>query len=79
MEGMVEENGTSSGAGGAEGLAGAPASAPHVVAVTSLVQLTLPAQAPSAQVARTPYSAFNRSMFPTVSENFNIIHGRSSQ
>ncbi|XP_049867300.1 cyclic AMP response element-binding protein B isoform X4 [Pectinophora gossypiella] len=60
MDGMVEENGTSTGAsadplGGAGGAggSGAPmtAAAPaHVVAVTSIVQLTLPTQAPSAQV-----------------------------
>ncbi|XP_022820104.1 cyclic AMP response element-binding protein B isoform X1 [Spodoptera litura] len=54
MDGMVEENGTSTGAGPADPLgsasSSAPASAPHVVAVTSIVQLTLPTQAPSAQV-----------------------------
>ncbi|XP_075969563.1 cyclic-AMP response element binding protein B isoform X5 [Anticarsia gemmatalis] len=54
MDGMVEENGTSSGAGPTDPLASAgssaAASAPHVVAVTSIVQLTLPTQAPSAQV-----------------------------
>ncbi|XP_030031356.1 cyclic AMP response element-binding protein B isoform X4 [Manduca sexta] len=54
MEGMVEENGTSGGAGSADPLASASSSAagaaPHVVAVTSIVQLTLPSQAPSAQV-----------------------------
>lgn len=54
MDGMVEENGTSSGAGPTDTLASASssaaASAPHVVAVTSIVQLTLPTQAPSAQV-----------------------------
>lgn len=52
MDGMVEENGASSGAGGADPLGGAGSSAavaPHVVA-TSIVQLTLPTQAPSAQV-----------------------------
>ncbi|CAG4981152.1 unnamed protein product [Parnassius apollo] len=52
MDGMVEENGTSGGAGVADPLANASSSAgastPHVV--TSIVQLTLPAQAPSAQV-----------------------------
>lgn len=49
---MVEENGTSSAAGVADPLAsgGSAANAtPHVV-VTSIVQLTLPSQAPSAQV-----------------------------
>lgn len=54
MDGMVEENGTSSGAGPTDPLGSASsssgASAPHVVAVTSIVQLTLPTQAPSAQV-----------------------------
>ncbi|CAH2990724.1 unnamed protein product [Chilo suppressalis] len=54
MDGMVEENGTSGGAGSGDPLSSAgPAtsgSTPHVVAVTSIVQLTLPAQAPSAQV-----------------------------
>lgn len=54
MDGMVEENGTSVGAGSGEPLSGAgpgaAGSTPHVVAVTSIVQLTLPAQAPSAQV-----------------------------
>ncbi|CAH2259246.1 cyclic AMP response element-binding protein B isoform X4 [Pararge aegeria] len=51
MDGMVEENGTSGAAGVADPLssAGSSASAPHVV-VTSIVQLTLPTQAPSAQV-----------------------------
>ncbi|CAG9585494.1 unnamed protein product [Danaus chrysippus] len=52
MDGMVEENGTSSAAGVADPLAsgGSAANAtPHVV-VTSIVQLTLPSQAPSAQV-----------------------------
>lgn len=51
---MVEENGTSSGGGPTDPLASASssavASAPHVVAATSIVQLTLPTQAPSAQV-----------------------------
>lgn len=50
---MVEENGTS-GAGPTDPLASASSSAaataPHVVAVTSIVQLTLPTQAPTAQV-----------------------------
>lgn len=54
MDGMVEENGTSGGAGSGDPLASAGAAAasstPHVVAVTSIVQLTLPSQAPSAQV-----------------------------
>lgn len=54
MEGMVEENGTAGGAGSADSLANASSSASgaaaHVVAVTSIVQLTLPSQAPSAQV-----------------------------
>ncbi|KAL0842050.1 hypothetical protein ABMA28_014251 [Loxostege sticticalis] len=54
MDGMVEENGSSGGAGSADPLAGAGSAAasstPHVVAVTSIVQLTLPSQAPSAQV-----------------------------
>ncbi|CAH0720802.1 unnamed protein product, partial [Brenthis ino] len=52
MDGMVEENGTSGAAGVTDSLAGAGSSAsttPHVV-VTSIVQLTLPTQAPSAQV-----------------------------
>ncbi|XP_012544664.1 cyclic AMP response element-binding protein B isoform X1 [Bombyx mandarina] len=52
MEGMVEENGTTGGAGTTDPLASAssstPGSTPHVV--TSIVQLTLPSQAPSAQV-----------------------------
>lgn len=53
MDGMVEENGTSGGAGGVDPLGSAGSSAaagPHVVAVTSIVQLTLPTQAPSSQV-----------------------------
>ncbi|XP_063821736.1 cyclic AMP response element-binding protein B isoform X2 [Ostrinia nubilalis] len=54
MDGMVEENGSSGGAGSGDPLGNAgPAAAsstPHVVAVTSIVQLTLPSQAPSAQV-----------------------------
>lgn len=54
MDGMVEENGTSGGGGGGGGqdpLGSAGSSgAGHVVAVTRIVQLTLPAQAPSAQV-----------------------------
>lgn len=52
MDGMVEENGTSGASGVADPLASAASSAsttPHVV-VTSIVQLTLPTQAPSAQV-----------------------------
>lgn len=52
MDGMVEETGTSGAAGVSDPLAGAGSSAsttPHVV-VTSIVQLTLPTQAPSAQV-----------------------------
>ncbi|XP_045785200.1 cyclic AMP response element-binding protein B isoform X2 [Maniola jurtina] len=50
MDGMVEENGTSGAAGVADPLSGAgSSSAPHAV-VTSIVQLTLPTQAPSAQV-----------------------------
>ncbi|XP_023947305.2 cyclic AMP response element-binding protein B isoform X5 [Bicyclus anynana] len=52
MDGMVEENGTSGAAGVADPLSSAGSSAggaPHVV-VTSIVQLTLPTQAPSAQV-----------------------------
>ncbi|KAM3963499.1 cyclic-AMP response element binding protein B isoform 3-T3 [Aphomia sociella] len=50
MDGMVEENGTSGGAGATDtlGAGSSAATAPHVV--TSIVQLTLPAQAPSAQV-----------------------------
>ncbi|XP_041976821.1 cyclic AMP response element-binding protein B isoform X5 [Aricia agestis] len=51
MDGMVEENGTSGAGGVSDPLSGAGSSAnttPHVV--TSIVQLTLPAQAPSAQV-----------------------------
>lgn len=50
---MVEENGTSGGSGAVDPLAGASGSGggpAHVVAVTSIVQLTLPTQAPSAQV-----------------------------
>ncbi|KOB78190.1 cAMP responsive element binding protein [Operophtera brumata] len=53
MEGMVEENGSSGGSGMSDPLAGGSSSggAPtHVVAATSIVQLTLPAQAPMAQV-----------------------------
>lgn len=48
----MEENGTSAGSGVPEQLASASSSAAaaHVVAVTSIVQLTLPSQAPSAQV-----------------------------
>lgn len=48
----MEENGTSGGAGAVDPLAGTGSSggAAHVVAVTSIVQLTLPSQAPSAQV-----------------------------
>lgn len=49
----MEENGTSSGSGAVDPLAGGSSSGggpAHVVAVTSIVQLTLPAQAPSAQV-----------------------------
>ncbi|XP_045484884.1 cyclic AMP response element-binding protein B isoform X1 [Pieris rapae] len=53
MDGMVEENGTSGGANVTDPLASPGSSAgtapPHVV-VTSIVQLTLPTQAPSAQV-----------------------------
>ncbi|XP_034840248.1 cyclic AMP response element-binding protein B isoform X2 [Maniola hyperantus] len=50
MDGMVEENGTSGAAGVADPLSGAgSSSAPHAV-VTSIVQLTLPTQAPQAQV-----------------------------
>ncbi|XP_068629500.1 cyclic AMP response element-binding protein B isoform X2 [Battus philenor] len=53
MDGMVEENGTSGDAGVTDPLvnanAAAGAAASHVV-VTSIVQLTLPVQAPSAQV-----------------------------
>ncbi|XP_013146347.1 PREDICTED: cyclic AMP response element-binding protein B isoform X4 [Papilio polytes] len=51
MEGMVEENGTSGGAGGTDPLTNtsAPAASPHVVAATSIVQLSLPAQSPSVQ------------------------------
>ncbi|XP_026495103.1 cyclic AMP response element-binding protein B isoform X6 [Nymphalis io] len=52
MDGMVEENGTSGASGVTDPLASAASSAsttPHVV-VTSIVQLTLPTQAPSAQV-----------------------------
>ncbi|XP_072944200.1 cyclic AMP response element-binding protein B isoform X4 [Epargyreus clarus] len=52
MDGIVEENGTSGGAGVPDQLTSAGSSttaATHVVA-TSIVQLTLPAQAPSAQV-----------------------------
>ncbi|XP_026757618.1 cyclic AMP response element-binding protein B isoform X2 [Galleria mellonella] len=50
MDGMVEENGTSSGAGSADPLSAgsSAAGAPHAV-VTSIVQLTLPTQASSAQ------------------------------
>ncbi|GBP30660.1 Cyclic AMP-responsive element-binding protein 1 [Eumeta japonica] len=58
MDGMVEENGTSASGGTADPLASAPPSAsgsgPHVVAVTSIVQLTLPSQAPSAQIKPEP-------------------------
>ncbi|KAJ0180505.1 hypothetical protein K1T71_003909 [Dendrolimus kikuchii] len=53
MDGLVEENGTSGAAGSSDSMANASSSAaaaPHVVAVTSIVQLTLPTQAPSAQV-----------------------------
>lgn len=54
MDGMVEENGTPGAAGSSDTMANASSaaavSAPHVVAVTSIVQLTLPTQAPSAQV-----------------------------
>lgn len=53
MEGMVEENGTSGGSGVSDPLAGGSTSggpSAHVVAATSIVQLTLPAQAPLAQV-----------------------------
>lgn len=53
MDGMVEENGTGGGANISDPLASPGSSAsmapPHVV-VTSIVQLTLPTQAPSAQV-----------------------------
>ncbi|XP_062526317.1 cAMP responsive element binding protein isoform X6 [Bombyx mori] len=56
MEGMVEENGTTGGAGTTDPLASAssstPGSTPHVV--TSIVQLTLPSQAPSAQSVIQP-------------------------
>ncbi|XP_037973558.1 cyclic AMP response element-binding protein B isoform X6 [Plutella xylostella] len=47
MEGMVEENGSAGGAG-AEQLGGG--GAPALPAPASLVQITVPAQAPSAQV-----------------------------
>lgn len=54
MDGMVEENGTPGGGNGGDALSMSastnPVSAQHVVAVTSMVQLTLPAQTPSAQV-----------------------------
>lgn len=54
MDGMVEENGTSGSGGSADALSSAGSSASasgqHIVAVTSMVQLTLPTQAPSAQV-----------------------------
>lgn len=53
MEGMVEENGSSGGSGMSDPLAGGSSSVgvpAHVVAATSIVQLTLPAQAPMAQV-----------------------------
>ncbi|XP_059054273.1 cyclic AMP response element-binding protein B isoform X2 [Achroia grisella] len=51
MDGMVEENGTSGGAGAPDALSTGPSAGgpPHAV-VTSIVQLTLPTQAPSAQV-----------------------------
>lgn len=56
MDGMVEENGTVASGASSDPLASsaspAAASAPtgHVVAVTSIVQLSLPSQTPSAQV-----------------------------
>lgn len=53
MDGMVEENGTGAAANNADPLASSGSSSTggaHVVAVTSIVQLTLPTQAPSAQV-----------------------------
>lgn len=54
MDGMVEENGTSGSGASGDPLAGTSPSvsnaSQHVVAVTSIVQLTLPTQAPSAQV-----------------------------
>lgn len=49
----MEENGTSGGSGVSDPLAGGSSSggsSAHVVAVTSLVQLTLPVQAPLVQV-----------------------------
>ncbi|XP_026329302.1 cyclic AMP response element-binding protein B isoform X2 [Hyposmocoma kahamanoa] len=53
MDGMVEENGTGAAANNVDPLASSGSSSTggaHVVAVTSIVQLTLPTQAPSAQV-----------------------------
>ncbi|KAJ2952771.1 hypothetical protein O0L34_g7131 [Tuta absoluta] len=79
MDGMVEENGTSGGVG-AEALGGGAsgagssaggAGAPHVVAVTSIVQLTLPSQAPSAQV-QSVIQANQQSVIQTASNIQNI-------
>lgn len=51
MDGMVEENGTSGAGGVTDPLAAGSSgnAAPHVV-VTSIMQISLPTQAPSAQV-----------------------------
>lgn len=51
MDGMVEENGTSGAGGVTDALAAGSSgnAAPHVV-VTSIMQISLPTQAPSAQV-----------------------------
>lgn len=63
MDGMVEENGTSSGATGADALAGGSSSGTgQLVAVTRIVQLALPTQAPSVQV------------FPVVLSIYSINH-----
>lgn len=68
---MVEENGTPGGGTGADALSMSantnPVSAQHVVAVTSMVQLTLPAQTPSAQVIISlVLNYIFHSIFPTI-------------
>lgn len=68
---MVEENGTSGGAGGTDPLTNtsAPAASPHVVAATSIVQLSLPAQSPSVQV--------NSLQFATTIKVYSIYNVKS--
>lgn len=64
MEGMVEENGTSGVSDPLAGGSAAGGASAHVVAATSIVQLTLPAQAPLAQVPT--YFVFNVVLFLSI-------------